>query len=396
MNTRKLNKTELAVYALLWGILFLTPLLSRYIHSTQNSQLAFEWVDVFFVWRKYALFFVVFLIHNFLLAPLLVYRQRRLLYFSLVSILLAGFVLYQCSNHHDMPGKGHRPDMEDHRMPQMEGEEMPPFFDDEWMDDEERPEPPRHEMKHFRDHEPPMPIGEHDIVAIIVLILMLGMNVGVKFYFKQKQDQKALADLQHQNLEQQLEYLKYQINPHFLMNTLNNIHALVDIDPEEAKETIVELSKMLRFVLYEGSKQKVPLDRELAFMQNYITLMKLRYTDRVDIKVSVPETIPNNEVPPLMFITFVENAFKHGVSYQQQSFIDISVSINDGQLHFNCRNSRIPKEEDKHGGVGLKNVKQRLELIYGNHYTLDIKDLPNEYSVALTLPLSYTPTLQNS
>ena len=188
-------------------------------------------------------------------------------------------------------------------------------------------------------------------------------------------------------LEQQLEYLKYQINPHFLMNTLNNIHALIDIDPEEAKTTIVELSKMLRFMLYEGAKQKVPLERELAFVQHYITLMKLRYTDRVAINLNLPKNVPNSEVPPLVFITFVENAFKHGVSYQQQSFIDISVSIEDNKLHFSCRNSRIAQDEDKHGGVGLQNVRKRLDLIYGKHYQLDIKDEADAYSVDLTLQL---------
>ena len=213
------------------------------------------------------------------------------------------------------------------------------------------------------------------------------MNLGVKLYFRQRRDQKQLALLEKQNLEQQLEYLKYQINPHFLMNTLNNIHALVDFDPEKAKSTILELSKMMRFVLYEGNKKGVPLDREIAFMQNYITLMKLRYTDKVRITVKVPESIPNNEVPPLMFITFIENAFKHGVSYRQDSFIDIEISINDGHLIFCCSNSRIPKEEDKHGGVGLANVKQRLDLIYKDRYKLDINDEPSHYTVKLNIPL---------
>ena len=110
-------------------------------------------------------------------------------------------------------------------------------------------------------------------------------------------------------------------------------------------------------------------------------------TDKVRITVKVPESIPNNEVPPLMFITFVENAFKHGVSYRQDSFIDIEISINDGHLIFCCSNSRIPKEEDKHGGVGLANVKQRLDLIYKDRYKLDINDEPSHYTVKLNIPL---------
>jgi LytS/YehU family sensor histidine kinase len=237
-------------------------------------------------------------------------------------------------------------------------------------------------------HRPPLIFGQHDIISIVVLIMMLGMNLGIKLYFRQQGDRKKMKELERQNLEQQLEYLKYQINPHFFMNTLNNIHALVDIEPEKAKHTILELSKMMRFVLYEGNKQAVPLDREIAFLQNYITLMKLRYTDKVRINIETPNQLPNKEVPPLMFITFVENAFKHGVSYRQESFIDISLAVVEGdKLAFTCRNSRIPASEDNHGGVGLKNVKQRLDLIYGNDYTLDIRDLEDEYDVRLIIPL---------
>ena len=144
---------------------------------------------------------------------------------------------------------------------------------------------------------------------------------------------------------------------------------------------------MMRFVLYEGNKQGVPLDREIAFLNNYITLMKLRYTDKVRISVDTPSSLPNREIPPLMFITFVENAFKHGVSYRQESFIDITLTTENDRLTFTCQNSRIPKEEDKHGGVGLNNVRQRLNLIYGENYTLNIKDEEDSYTVTLTIPL---------
>ena len=379
---KKHDKQELLVYALLWGIMFLAPVLSMYIRSTQDDNLTFQWDNVWFIWRQYALFFAIFLIHNFLLAPLLVYKQHRLHYFSLVGVMLAAFVVFQCSRQPD--GEGRKPPhemMEAHRPPMPMDEP-----DDAFFDDHRRP-PFDEGMKPGREQMRPGFMGEFGIVRIVVLILMLGMNLGVKLYFKQRHDQKQLEQLERQNLEQQLEYLKYQINPHFLMNTLNNIHALIDIDPEEAKTTIVELSKMLRFMLYEGAKQKVPLERELAFVQHYITLMKLRYTDRVAINLNLPENVPNSEVPPLVFITFVENAFKHGVSYQQQSFIDISVSIEDNKLHFSCRNSRIAQDEDKHGGVGLQNVRKRLDLIYGKHYQLDIKDEADAYSVDLTLQL---------
>ena len=214
------------------------------------------------------------------------------------------------------------------------------------------------------------------------------MNLGIKFYFRSRNDQKRLLKLEKENLEQQLEYLRYQINPHFFMNTLNNIHALVDIDPEKAKDTILELSKMMRFVLYEGDKKGVPLSREFDFIRHYITLMKLRYTDKVRISVELPQEVPDKLIPPLMLITFIENAFKHGISYQHDSFIDVRVTVNNQKLDFTCRNSKADKPNEEKGGVGLKNVKQRLNLLYDNNYTLNIQDEADVYNVELTIPLT--------
>jgi two-component sensor histidine kinase len=332
---------------------------------------------------------------------MLVYRQRKTLYVTVLTVLLALFVVYQC---HDRPSEMQRPDGPRHEMAHgprhgMDGghHEPPPFdgerpdgarpFDGEHPDGHRPHFRPEHKPEHKPDHQPPIIFGQHDIIAVVCLILMLGANLGVKLFFKQQRDQQKLSELRRQNLEQQLEHLKYQINPHFLMNTLNNIHALVDIDAERAKETIIELSRIMRFVLYEGSKQTVPLAGEIEFLSNYIRLMQLRVSDKVKATVSLPQQLPDAAIPPLMLITFVENAFKHGVSYQQPSFIDIDGHIADGQLVFSCRNSKIPAAEDSHGGVGLKNVRQRLRLIYGDRYTLNITDDAVTYNILLKIPL---------
>ena len=392
MSFKKEHRQETVIYLALWTLLFLAPVMSLAIR-TANTDITFDWQEIFTVWKQYALFFVVFLIHNHLLAPMLIYRQRKWLYIGSCLAIIILFHTYQCN---------HRPNFKEirkHRIEMMEGKmDRNPFPPDDNFKPDGLHEPDdMHRPYEFfekgpqrgprKEHRTPLFFGQHDIISIVILIMMLGMNLGIKLYFRHAGDRKKMAELEHQNLEQQLEYLKYQINPHFFMNTLNNIHALVDIDPEKAKHTILELSKMMRFVLYEGNKQGVPLDREIAFLQNYITLMKLRYTDKVRITVTTPECLPYKEVPPLMFITFVENAFKHGVSYRQESFIEIELKTDDTSLAFTCRNSRIPASEDKHGGVGLKNVKKRLDLIYGNDYKLEIIDDPEIYSVSLTIPL---------
>ena len=384
------SKYENTAYLALWGLLFAVPLMSLYVRSASNSELTFNWQEVFVVWRQFAVYLLLFLIHNFLLAPLLVYRNKRWLYGLLTLCMIGAFTLYQCNSRPEpMRGPRHRP-MEqrgpEQRGPEQRGPELR----------EPRPEhadrgfghqPPPEFRGKRPDRKPPVFVGEHDIVAIVVLILMCGMNLGIKFYFRTRNDHKRLLALEKENLEQQLEYLRYQITPPFYTNPLNNIHALVDIDPEKAKDTILELSKMMRFVLYEGDKKGVPLAREIEFISHYITLMKLRYTDKVKISVELPKELGDNQIPPLILVTFIENAFKHGISYQHESFINIQVAVND-KLTFICRNSKAEKPNEEKGGVGLKNVKKRLDLLYDSNYTLDIQDGDNVYSVELTIPLS--------
>jgi len=373
---KNLSKQENIVYLALWGVLFAAPVLSLYVRSVSDQDVTFQWADVVVVWTRFLVFLVLFLVHNFFLAPLLIHQRRRLLYSSLTVVILAVFVLYQCNTH---PSGGPHGDRPPHEM----GHERPPF---EECDDApafqhaDHPRPPH-------DRKPPVIVGEHDVVATIVLILMFGMNLGIKLFFKTRSDERKLIRLEKENLEQHLEYLKYQINPHFLMNTLNNIHALVDIDPAKAQETIVELSKMMRFILYEGSKQGVPLSREFEFITTYVNLMRLRYTERVTITMDLPTEVPDKTVPPLMLISFIENAFKHGISYQHPSFIDIRVTLDGARLHFSCRNSKADKPNEEKGGVGLQNVKKRLQLLYDDRYTLNIVDAPDTYHVELTIPL---------
>ena len=377
------SQQENMAYLVAWVLLFATPLLSLYVR-TSSSDATFNWEEVFFVWGKFSIFLLLFLIHNFLLAPLLVHQHRRVLYVTVTLAIIAAFAVLQCTTRPRNP-----------RMPGIERMERLPM-------------PP--EVRHRGPHTPPPFVGEHDVLTIIVLLLMFGANLGTKYYFRSRNDQRKLQDLEKQNLEHQLEYLKYQLNPHFFMNTLNNIHALVDIDPTKAQDTILELSRMMRFVLYEGDKSGVPLTKEFEFIRTYTNLMQLRYTSKVTITLDLPDEAPDKTIPPLMLISFIENAFKHGISYQSESFITIKAELtppsslltphstlltphstlltpHSSLLTFTCSNSKAEKPNQERGGVGLANVKKRLDLLYEQNYTLEIKDEPDIYIVKLILPL---------
>ena len=373
------GKKETLVYLLLWVVLFVVPVFSMAVHNRQDGLGGLDWQEIFSVWKIYAVFLVIFLFHNFILAPLLVYRRRTWLYLSSTICLVAVFIMWRCVTRPPMP---HRHEMGPPKTAQMQS----PARDCRSAAVGRKPHDSRRsDEPHGK--RPPIIFGQEDVMSGLFLTLLLGMNLGVKLYFKSEEDRKEYAELKHHSLEHQLEYLRYQVNPHFLMNTLNNIHALVDIDPERSKTTIVELSKLMRYVLYEGANDMVPLSRELDFVQNYITLMRLRYTDKVGIDVSLPESVPDRCIAPLLFISFVENAFKHGVSYSSQSFIHVGLRCSADDLTFTCRNSKHPDHSNEQGGVGLENVRRRLDLLYGTDYRLDISDTEEEYGVTLVLPL---------
>lgn len=223
---------------------------------------------------------------------------------------------------------------------------------------------------------------------LLIIILIIVMNIAIKFVFKSIRDDRQMKALEKQKLQTELEYLKHQINPHFFMNTLNNIHALIDIDTEKAKETVIELSKMMRYILYDSSMPTISLSKEIGFLQNYVSLMKIRYTDLVDIKIDIPENVPEVQVPPLLFISFLENAFKHGISYQNPSFVHLTMDFKDKDLFYIVANSSFETQTDQNKGIGLENVKKRLELLYGKNYTLQIDNANNEYHVLLVIPIT--------
>lgn len=205
------------------------------------------------------------------------------------------------------------------------------------------------------------------------LILIVGLSVAIKMSARWSKVESERKELEKEKTEAELKNLKSQINPHFLLNTLNNIYALVEFDPPKAQGAIEDLSKLLRHLLYDNNEPFVPLVSEVEFIKNYIELMRIRLSKNVKLTTEI-DISPSSSVliAPLIYISLIENAFKHGVSGNKKSFIDIQlIEKPNGVVEFICRNSAFPKtKSDKSGsGIGLSQVKRRLELLYPKQYT---------------------------
>ena len=376
LKTTKMNyRKEHIIYTLMWIALYLSPLMSIYMRMSGNPHIDFSWYEILNAWKFNTVWIVLFAIHNFLLAPLLIIKRRTWLYTALVVALLVATMFTLSAmrpSHSKMRHAPQRSECCEHDC-----------MDAEMMASKQQPPP-------MREGGPLMMFGPGEVVIFFGGLLLMGMNLGVKLYFRSQEDADILSQIEKHALERQLQYLKYQVNPHFFMNTLNNIHALVDIDPERAKASIVELSKLMRYVLYEGNNRLTPLSREVQFLRNYVQLMSMRYTGNVSISLDVPEVLPDSMLPPLLLVIFVENAFKHGISYRTKSFVEISLQPHGDRLLFSCRNSRpeIKHDENMKGGVGLSNVRRRLDLLFPADYTLDIKETEDIYTVKLEIPLT--------
>lgn len=221
------------------------------------------------------------------------------------------------------------------------------------------------------------------IVSFLLCLMAIGIALSIRYVMRR-------SERKQKEVEAELAWLKNQINPHFLFNTLNNISSLAQIDGEETQEAIMQLSDLLRYAMYETNKPKVRLDGEVDFMRNYIDLMKLRCNEMTTVSAQFAITEPQLEVAPLLFISLIENAFKHGMDSNAPATIDIRLEQQDDTLVFLCDNTNNPKPtKDRSGsGIGLDNTRRRLDLLYPGRYTWEQVITPeNIYHVKITIRL---------
>jgi LytS/YehU family sensor histidine kinase len=223
---------------------------------------------------------------------------------------------------------------------------------------------------------------------LIFSVLIVGFDTGLRSGLRGVEMENEKVRLEKEKVATQLVLLRNQVSPHFLMNTLNNIHSLVDVNSSEAKEAIIKLSKMMRYLLYETETEKTTLKKELEFLESYIDLMRLRFNEKVKIILNLPAVFTDRTIPPFIFTSLIENAFKHGVSYNDESFIEIDMLIKDDRLNLTIKNSKYEQNQAReYSGIGIENTRKRLDLLYGANYILDIIESKDLFTVNLSIPL---------
>ena len=254
---------------------------------------------------------------------------------------------------------------------------------------------------------PPLPVIKKDLLLrtdamvfardgfsntiLFIFIIVFGLSIAYFFLKEWARAEKMRSELQAVQLDTEVKFLKSQVNPHFLFNTLNNLFSIAQKKGnDDLADGISKLSGMMRYMIYESNEEKVPLKKEIEYLENCILLNKLRYADdEVKAIFGYPEQTEGIVIAPMLFIPFVENAFKHGVAIGQSSEIDISISVENKHLTFTCENMiySVKKMEDEKSGIGLENVKRRLELVYRHKHQLTIKDSDGNFAVELKINL---------
>ncbi len=415
----KRRYVEYIIYTLFWGTLIMLPFIGELING---NIVGVDWNKVFNSWLFISPAFILFVINNNILMPYFLYKRGRTQYVILLILATVFFYFLYVMVQNSFKGDNEPEpywDRWNSRIERMERGRKPEHGLTERKGGKHVP-PPRvvARVKYYKVQKAPYeslifnkqkvysvkldkPKRPSDFllssilhpysVQFLLIVFVLMFNISIRLLFYTIRNEARLKELEQQKLKSELEYLKFQINPHFFMNTLNNIHALIDIDKGSAQKSIIELAKMMRYVLYESPEAFVSLDKELQMIKSYITLMRLRYTDMLKIELSFPNDIMGANIPSLMLMSFVENAFKHGISYNNPSEVYVSVYIDNGNIVFTCRNTINSVENVQNKGdipgIGFDNTRKRLKLLYGENYTLKIWRSDNYYNVLLKIPL---------
>jgi two-component system, LytTR family, sensor kinase len=221
-------------------------------------------------------------------------------------------------------------------------------------------------------------------------LIMVFFSLGLRLLERQSQIGKMQEEMEKAKLNAELALLKNQISPHFFFNTLNNIYSLIGRNNEDSKNAVIKLSRLMRYVLNESGQENKPLSDEIEFMNNYIDLMKLRIGSKTRLNVNFPTRYKDLMIPHLLFVSLIENAFKYGISVQEESYVNISLECTENKILFKCENG-LPESNTRtifaSSGIGLENLKKRLSLLYPEMHELEINRTRNKFEADLIIHL---------
>jgi sensor histidine kinase YesM len=330
---------RISLHILAWAILLGIPL---YLIKRWDAGKDFVWVYYTNTLISGAIFYISYLF----LIPRFFFKNRVKYYVSVLILVVGFFFISDQSNKlifRYVPDQRRTEDT--HRPPKEESHGRPPF-----------------RQIHLFNYA-------------FTSVFLVFFSLGLRMIERNETIERRQKELEKEKLNSELAFLKSQISPHFFFNTLNNIYSLIGINTQDAQNAVLKLSKLMRYLLYDSEQGLSQLSSEIDFMNNYIDLMRLRMSEKVKLHVNFPSKYENAAIPPLLFIPFIENAFKHGISYREKSFIDITLEVGKEWITFTCRNSIVkPMEEigTDQSGIGLDNVRKRLNLLFPGRHELTI------------------------
>ncbi len=382
--------SESVMYFFIWLIFLIIPII------TNNYSTSGGFRKILYDWLSLIPFIIVFLLNNYWLLKTLLFRGKTYKYVAslIVMSILISLTFYYLNPiiHKNDPELLESRILQD---PQYGREEMRPGINPSIPSN--TPVSPGIFRPASKDQSPlnrRVPPAERSVFVLIntmvISLLIAGFNTAIAVTNRWSMEEQARKEIEKEHIESKLAFLQNQVNPHFLMNTLNNIHSLIEMDHQVAQNAIIKLSSMMRYLLYESGRGTTTLQREIEFLRSYLELMQLRLDKSIKVALELPEKFENVNLPPLLFISFIENAFKHGVSYREPSSMRFSLLQTAGSIEFTAENT-IPRfhsldSENLRGGFGLENIQKRLEMLYGDKHKLVIEKTDNEFRVNLVIP----------
>ena len=314
---------EFTLHFLIWTVLLFLP--AAFMIGSGRS-----WTEIFnHFWLQLLFMAVIFYLNYFVFVKWLFTDKK--IWFFVVNVVLLVFLVYMKSQLVDIINP---------------------------------PKPPHDSMRKGP------PEGFRYYMDFLIYLIPVAFSVAILTGKRIQQAKELKHEADTIKLASELQHLKFQLQPHFFFNALNNIYSMIDFAPEKAKQSIHSLSKLMRHLLQKSEMQTISLKEEIDFLNKYIDLMSLRLTEKTKVQVDFPTQIPDIQIAPLLFVSVVENAFKHGVSATKPSDIRFKMEVENGEIEFMASNTNLPKDEtDKSGsGIGVDNLKKRLEILYpGKH-----------------------------